>query len=420
MPEKLDRRAFLTASAGSLAAAGTASAQDAETEAEVPEGAFTAGSDDGPAFAGPPAVSGPSPESMVVLQPVSRFATGYLEYSVDGGAFRRAEAAPAGLRPFEEHVLKFELPPLPPGKEIAYRTVAHSVGWTRVRQFYHGQVAAGAPQTSETRTFRTLDPGAAATRFAVWNDTHENAETLAALHARTAELSPDFLLWNGDQTNDLHFEGDMAAQLVAPAGLSLAGWPLAYVRGNHDVRGPAAKHLPRFTGTPGDRFHYAFRSGPVAALVMDTGEDKPDDSVYFGGMAAFQPMQRRQAEWLRQVAREPWFRSAPFKVMFCHIPLYSRRDIFPQHRRWEHHTFCREQWEAALLDAGVKLIVSGHTHAQEWRPAGDGQPIAQLIGGAPQPRWATFIKGVATNDKLEVQMSRLDGEVLATAEIAAG
>jgi hypothetical protein len=106
------------------------------------------------------------------------------------------------------------------------------------------------------------------------------------------------------------------------------------VRGNHDVRGPAARHLPEFTGTPDDRFYYAFRSGPLAALVMDTGEDKPDDSQYFGGMAAFQRMQRQQTEWLKSTVKEPWFRNAPFKVLFCHIPLWFIRDIFPTHQRW--------------------------------------------------------------------------------------
>jgi hypothetical protein len=178
--------------------------------------------------------------------------------------------------------------------------------------------------------------------------------------------------------------------------------------------------VPRFTGTPGDCYYYAFRSGPVAVLVMDTGEDKPDDSPYFGGMAAFQPMQRRQAEWLRAVARASWFREAPFKVLFCHIPLYSKRDIFPTHERWEHHNFCQEHWEKPLLEAGVKLIVSGHTHDPDWRPAGEGQPIAQLIGGAPQPGFATFIEGVATRDGLTVRMSKLGGEIVAEFEMEAG
>jgi 3',5'-cyclic AMP phosphodiesterase CpdA len=170
--------------------------------------------------------------------------------------------------------------------------------------------------------------GAESTRFVVWNDTHENATTLQALHEKTAALKPDFLLWNGDQSNDIHHEAKMAAQFLSPNGLAIANrWPLAYVRGNHDVRGPAARHLPQFTGTPGDRYYYAFRSGPLAALVMDTGEDKEDDSPWLGGITAFAAMRKEQAAWLEKAIRQPWFRGAPFRVLFCHIPLWFIREL---------------------------------------------------------------------------------------------
>ena len=206
---------------------------------------------------------------------------------------------------------------------MRYRIRAHTVGWVQVREFYarggaRGRAAGRARNADvpHARSRRESDDLRRLERHA------RERETLKALHERTTALKPDFLLWNGDQSNDVHFEKDMAGQFLTPAGLAIAErWPLAYVRGNHDVRGPAARSLPRFTGTPDDRFYYAFRSGPLAALVMDTGEDKPDDSPYFGGMAAFQPMQRRQAEWLQGGRKEPWFREAPFKVLFCHIPL---------------------------------------------------------------------------------------------------
>jgi hypothetical protein len=283
-----------------------------------------------------------------------------------------------------------------------------------VRQFYHGEVKLSEPHTSPEYRFRTLDAAADATGFAVWNDTHENSETLKVLHKLTTALNPDFLLWNGDQSNDVHFEKDMAGQFLTPAGLSIADkWPLAYARGNHDLRGPAAGSLAGFTGTPEDRFYYGFRSGPLAALVMDTGEDAPDDQPYFGGRAAFQAMQRRQATWLKSVTKEPWFRDAPHKVLFCHIPLYFTRDIFPQQHRWECHDICRALWVPTLVEAGVKVIISGHTHDFRWMPAKKGQPIAQLIGGAPQPRFATFIQGNATRERLALKMTKLDGTVVA-------
>ncbi|HWN97232.1 MAG TPA: metallophosphoesterase [Methylomirabilota bacterium] len=420
----MNRRTFLaTAAVGSAAlplAAQNYSDYTKDPRPDIAEGTFTAGSAPGPVFKGSPVVSGPAPEAITILQPLQRYATGFLEFAVESEPYRRVNAGQAGLLPLAEHVLKFQLPPLPPGKSVRYRITARTAGWVKVRQFYHGELKFGELQTSPEYRFRTLDAAANTTTFAVWNDTHENAETIKALHGLTAALKPDVLLWNGDQSNDVHFEKDMAGQFLSPAGLSIAErWPLAYVRGNHDVRGPAARRLADFTATPEDRFYYAFRSGPVAALVMDTGEDKPDDSEVFGGLVAFQKMQQRQAEWLDTIMKEAWFREAPHKVMFCHIPLWFTRDIFPTHRRWECHDVCRKLWAAKLAAAGVKLVVSGHTHAPRWMPAKEGQPIAQLIGGGPEPRSATFIQITATRDALTVKMTKLDGTVAADVTLKA-
>jgi hypothetical protein len=380
---------------------------------EVAEGTLTAGAAPGEIFKGSPVVSGPAPDAITVLQPLQRHATGFLEFALDDGPYRRVDAEQAGLRCFDEHVLKFRLPPLPGGRTVRYRITARTAGWVKVKQFYHGELKFGPTQAAAEFTFRTLAPSGDSTKIAVWNDTHENSATLQALHGLTVALKPDVLVWNGDQSNDVHFERDMAGQFLAPDALGITErWPLAYVRGNHDVRGPAAHSLPRFTGTPDDRFYYGFRTGPLAALVMDTGEDKPDDSPNFGGMVSFQAMQQRQARWLDTIVQEPWFRDAPHKVLFCHIPLWFTRDIFPTHRRWECHHVCRELWMPGLVRAGVKLIVSGHTHDHRWMPAREGQPVAQLIGGGPQPRQATFIQITANRDSLGARMTRLDGTVL--------
>lgn len=412
----MNRRRFLAAatlgSAGALPlAAQNYSDYTKDPRPEVAEGAWTAGGPDGPVFKGAPVVSGPASDAMVILQPLQRLATGYLEYAVEGEPWQRVDGSEAGLAPLSEHVLKFRLPRLPPGRVIKYRVGARAAGWVKVRQFYHGEFRAGQEQLSSERSFRTLNPDAEMTSFAVWNDTHENSETLQALHALTNALKPDFMLWNGDQSNDIHFERDMAGQFLAPAGLNIADrWPLAYVRGNHDVRGPAALALPEFTGTPDDRYYYGFRSGPMAAIVMDTGEDKPDDSPYLSGMGAFQKMQRQQAEWLRAVVKETWFSDAPHKVLFCHIPLWFKHPRIPNS---DGTKYCRELWASTLVEAGVKLVVSGHTHDYLWMPAQDAQPIAQLIGGAPQPKSATLIQGTATKTELNIKMIKLDGTVVA-------
>lgn len=396
MPTPIQRRTFLTTTLAATSLSGVA----ATLADESPESG-------GPVLFGKPQVSGPAGESICILQGLRGPATGFVEFAVGDEPLRRVDAESAGLLPYDGHSLKFRLPPLKPAATVRYRVTAVPIDFRNAYEIVRGEAEQG-----EEHSFRTLDPEANETNFVVWNDTHENLETIRALHDRTAELKPDFLLWNGDQTNDIYDPGKMTEQFLSPAGLAVATeWPLAYVRGNHDVRGPAARHLANFTGTPDDRYYYAFRSGPVAALVMDTGEDKPDDHPVFGGLAAFEPMRERQTAWLKETIAEPWFRDAPFKLLFCHIPLWWSDEVTDV-GHWRFSKVCRDAWLPTLQDAGVNLIVSGHTHDHAYLPPGKDRPIGQLIGGAPRPQYATILQGTANDKELVLRMTSLDGHPL--------
>jgi hypothetical protein len=410
------RRDFLqTALAASAATPFLANVSSAGAEETAP----TRSNASGPLLKGSPVLSGPAPDALTILQAVNGPATGFAEIRVGDsgngeGDWRRIDAESAGLLPYDSHVLKFRLPALPSGAKVAYRVVATAIDFQNAYKILRGETTISAEGS-----FRTLDPAGEATRFVIWNDTHENQETIAALHHRTAGAAPDFVLWNGDQTNDVYDEAKMANQYLCPGGLAVADrWPLAYARGNHDVRGPAARSVARFTGTPDDRFYYAFRSGPVAVLVMDTGEDKPDDHPVFAGLAGFEAMRRRQAEWLKETTQVSWFREAPHKILCCHIPLWWQQSE-PYGPPWSYSKPCREAWQQSLLDAGVKLVVSGHTHRHAWLPAKNDRPIGQLVGGGPQPSGATFTLATATPDSLTVEMSDLQGKSLYKVELPA-
>ena len=159
----MNRRTFLATAAVGSAGALPLAAQNysdytKDPRPDVPEGTWTAGRggragvhrqpgrqrSGGGGHHHPPARAAP--------------ATGHLEYAVEDGPWQRVDGGQAGLLPMSEHVLKFRLPPLPPGKVVKYRIVARSAGWVKVRQFYHGEFKAGETQMSPERSFRTLDP----------------------------------------------------------------------------------------------------------------------------------------------------------------------------------------------------------------------------------------------------------------------
>jgi len=402
----MQRREFLSSSvaAGWVLSAGTGAALSA---AESPMER-----DSNSVFYGAPVVSGPAADSITILQAVNGPASGYVEWAVGEEPFQRASGEVAGLLPYDEHVLKFVLPSLPAGKEIRYRVVARKIHFKTDYNIQQGE-----PIVSETFRFRTLNPAAHETRFVVWNDTHENLDTIRKLQKLSTEFSPDFMLWNGDQTNNVHEPSAMREQYLSPGQLPISSnWPMAYARGNHDLRGPAAREVARFTGTPGDQFYYAFRSGPLAALVMDTGEDKPDERDVFAGLAGFDPFRERQRLWLQGVIEQDWFRSAPYRVLFCHIPLWWKEET-AKRDFWMCAERCREDWLPLLVKAKVQLIVSGHVHQDALLPASATQPIPQLTGGGPKPDKATVIEGVASGSSLKIVCRSLSGEVRHSVEI---
>lgn len=404
----MQRRDFLTSSVTGLCLASAetvvAAAQEGARRTAGPESVFF----------GHPVVSGPSADALVILQGVNGPASGFVELAVGDGPFERVDAESAGLLPYDANVLKFRLPALPQNQSIRYRVTARRIEFKTDYNIQQGPV-----ESTPVYTVPTLDTQAARTKFVVWNDTHENLNTIRQLQEQTAVLQPDFLMWNGDQTNNVHDPRVMREQYLSPGQLEIsARWPLAYARGNHDLRGPAARLVHQFTGTPEDRFYYAFRSGPVAALVMDTGEDKPDDRDVFAELAAFEPMRQRQTEWLARVIEEDWFRSAPFRILFCHIPLWWNGDV-SKYDFWLFSEVCRDAWLPLLLKGKVQLVVSGHTHQATWLPPTADQPIGQLIGGGPQQERATLMEGIADHKALTLICRFLDGREAYKVEVTA-
>lgn len=346
----------------------------------------------------PPVVMAPRADGAEILWAVPSLSRGWVEYGPTPELGQRAGSTPWGFVPQSHTVLRVRLAGLQPGTPYYFRCVTER------------QDDAKPVHHSTVRTFRTLNPHAPSTTFTVWNDTHQHNETIRAL----AEATPasDFLLWNGDTCNDWKSPDLFTPTVLSPAeGVELtAKAPLFLVRGNHDVRGPWAFQLPDYTAMPHGRPYYSFRTGPVAVICLDTGEDKPDAHEYLYGRAAFEPLRREQAAWLEQEIAKPEFASAPYRLVFCHIPLRwidEVKDIgFDMFSKRS-----RDLWHDALVRWRTQVIVSGHTHQQAWLPPTDEFPYAQITGGGPQLNRATLITGHADAKSLRLTVRRIvDGQ----------
>ncbi|AWI08461.1 metallophosphoesterase [Ereboglobus luteus] len=390
---------------GALAVAGKISAQTAPAPGTVtPSAAPDA------LVKGTPAVFAPTPDSFTVTVPLAADALVWLEYGETEKLGSTAKGDSFGFVQHDDTVVKIKVRNLKPGTRYYWRVV------TKPAFPYIGSqkpvLREPVPETrSQIYTTKTLAPNARKTQFSVWNDTHDHNETIRALHtARRAD--DDFMIWNGDMSNNVNDRALLPGLYVCPQGVDLAeGPPILGTRGNHDVRGLWAGRMSDYVEYPnGNRPFYAFRSGPIAAIALDTGEDKPDNHRSYRGGAAFEPIIREQAAWLEEVIRRPEMRDAPYRVVFCHIPL-RWTDESPQD--YEGKGFDRYSlrgrlaWQGALVKWGAQIIISGHTHRHALLQPTKEFPYTQITGGGPQPKRATVIRGHADAGKLKVSVIRM-------------
>ncbi|MFN7138277.1 MAG: metallophosphoesterase, partial [Limisphaerales bacterium] len=199
-----------------------------------------------------PVLLNPTSNSVTVLVAVSGHATGWVEFGKTKALGSTCDGEVGGMRPFHDRFLRFEITGLTPGMRYFYRV---HVCPTTFENAY--RIKRGTPIASEVFSFQTLNPSAASASFTCWNDTHENRQTLSQL-AETLQKNPtDFLLWNGDITNDIHREEQLLEQFVDPAGKPFAAsTPLFLGRGNHDIRGRDARLLSQLITGPGGRYYY--------------------------------------------------------------------------------------------------------------------------------------------------------------------
>ena len=381
----MERRSFLHISAaGSILGASATHAQKPQDEkAKLP---------------GIPVAMAPRPDGIEIIWRTHQLARGMVEFgpTPELGSTKRDDGW--GLRPTGSESIRVRLDGLQPGTTYHYRTVTESMDKKDASR-----------SVSAIRTFRTLDPAASATRFAVWNDTHKHADTIKKL----AELTPpsDFLLWNGDICNDWYREGEVADTILTPAGGidHSANHPLLLVRGNHDIRGTLAHQVEDHAPMPDGKPWFAIRSGPVAAICLDTGEDKPDDHPYLFGRAACEPMRQAQAEWLEQTITRPEFANAPYRIVFCHIPLRWTDETTDHGYDW-YSKRSRDLWHDSLVKWGAQLVISGHTHRDAHIKSNDRFPYHQLVGGGPKHAQARLITAQADKSKLAIRMTDLDGK----------
>lgn len=203
---------------------------------------------------------------------------------------------------------------------------------------------------------RTLDPKADTCRFSMVNDMHFKADLYSSLLEGKTARDMDFLVLNGDIVSHSQSIDSVIKYTFSPAQRLLSKVPVVFARGNHESRGEDFDKVPMLFPTPTGQFYYHFRQGPVGFMILDGGEDKPDNSVEYSGYAHFDDYRAAELEWLKSAIKSPEFADAPVKVVIIHMPPYAQK------KSWYAQKWIHENFLPLLNEAGVDLLLGGHHH----------------------------------------------------------
>ena len=73
-----------------------------------------------------------------------------------------------------------------------------------------------------------------------------------------------------------------------------------FARGNHDTRGVCSEKFEEYTPVYNGATYYTVRLGKLWAVLLDCGEDKPDESIEYGNTICCHAFREREKNLLRK------------------------------------------------------------------------------------------------------------------------
>lgn len=368
-------------------------------------GALAAPTAENHEFVVQPYLQNMSSREVTILWITARNCFSWVEYGEGTYTSKRAFAYNNGLIEANNRINKIILENLKPGTAHKYRIVS-----TEITGFKNSTVQFGETITGPMLSFTTPAENEAEIKVVIFNDIHDRPQIIPQLlyrHGYTGnEKDYDFVVFNGDCFDWVSSEQQMVDHLIKPC-VDIFGSevPFLLTQGNHECRGGFSRHIPAYYAYPDDKFYFSFVRGPVHFLVLDSGEDKTDDSVEYGGLVAFDRYREKQARWLEKEIASEAFKKAPFRVLLIHISPYHSGD-------WHGTTHCREVFGPILNKAGIDLQLSGHTHRYMTHEADKDHNYPIVIGGGPLEGKRTLMKLHANQKELNLKMIRDDGELV--------
>lgn len=283
-----------------------------------------------------------------------------VEVKPDGGEAERHYTVRNGLRDAYNTFNVIRVENLRPDTRYQYRLCSKQIA-----DFQPYKVTFGDSIVSPWRRFSTPDPKATACSFIALSDMHQQPDKLGRLLNQAGVGSADMIFYVGDMMNYYDNEETPFRSFIDKSvELFASEKPFVLVRGNHETRGNMAREYARYVPKSSGKYYGAYRVGDIMFIVLDCGEDKPDDFWVYAGLTDFDGYRTEQAAWFGELIRSKAYKSAKWRIVMNHFPPLSHMESDnPERHGIQDIT---DKFLPLYNQAKIDLMISGHTHAYEF------------------------------------------------------
>lgn len=350
-----------------------------------------------------PYLQNPTDNGITVMWETNVPTYSWVEYGTDTTQLQRARTLINGQALCNNLMHKIRIPDLKAGQKYYYRICSQEMLLYKAYEKTFGNTA-----RSPFYEFTLPDPEKDSFTALVFNDLHQHTETFRALCAQVSDVSPDFVVFNGDCIDD-PASHEQATRFISELTKGIRGScvPAFYMRGNHEIRNAYSVGLRDHFDYVGGRTYGAFNWGDTRIVMLDCGEDKEDTHPVYYGLNDFSELRREQVKFLKHELSSKPFKKAGKRVLLHHIPLYGYDK-----------NLCADLWKPLLVKAPFDVSINAHTHRYAYHPKGtQGNNFPVIIGGGYQMDGATVMILEKRKGVLRIRVLNTEGKTLLDIEV---
>ena len=303
-----------------------------------------------------PYLQNPVGNGMTVIWETTVPSYCWVEYGTDTTQLKRARMIVDGQVVCNDKLHKIRIDSLQPGKRYYYRVCSQEILLYEAYKKVFGNTARSnfsefTLPAADTESFTAI----------IFNDLHQHTNTFRALCKQIAGLEYDFVVFNGDCVDD-PVDHEQATTFISELTEGVHGdcIPVFFMRGNHEIRNAYSIGLREHFDYVGNKTYASFNWGDTRMVMLDCGEDKPDDHWVYYDLNDFTQLRNEQVGFLKKELSSKEFKKAKKRILLHHIPLYGN----------DGKNLCADLWTKLLEKAPFNISLNAHTHKYAYHPKG--------------------------------------------------